>query len=501
MECFGSWFIWFPLTISLLYLLRLAMEKLSYGGKLPPGPTPLPILGNLFELGDMPHRSLARLTETYGPVMSLKLGQVTTIVISSPGAAKEVLQLQDKFLSARHVPDAVRALGFSEMSVPWLPPSQEWKHLRTIIRTHLVAADRLDAYQGLRQRKVQELVEHLRKQIGQAVEIRHVAICTIMNEISSSLLSVDLVNFNSDTAHEFKNLVTELMEIVGKPNLSDFFPMFRWIDPQGYRRKATAHLSKLFKIFDEIINKRLQAITQEVKLPDSRHDFLDALLQLHMQEDFKLDRRTIKSILADVFLAGTDTCTTLVEWSMAELLRNPSVMAKAHAELTTVIGPQKQMEESDIARLPYLQAVVKETLRIHPPGPFLLPRKAEKSVVIGGYPVPRNSRVMVNVWAIGHDNTVWEDPESFMPERFLTSEVDFRGRHFEFIPFGSGRRICPGMSLAHQTVHLMLGSLIHSFKWKLPDGLNLSHVELKEKLGVTVALAVPLRAIPLPDAC
>lgn len=173
-------------------------------------------------------------------------------------------------------------------------------------------------------------------------------------------------------------------------------------------------------------------------------------------------------------------------------------MAKAHAELKTVIGPQKQMEESDIARLPYLRAVVKETLRIHPPAPFLLPHKAEKTVVVGGYTVPRNSRVIVNVWAIGHDKAVWDDPESFVPERFLNSEVDFRGRHFELIPFGSGRRICPAMSLAHRMFHLMLGSLIHSFQWKLPDGVKPSDIELKERFGTTVALAVPLHAIPLP---
>lgn len=179
------------------------------------------------------------------------------------------------------------------------------------------------------------------------------------------------------------------------------------------------------------------------------------------------------------------------------MLRNPSVMAKARAELKTAVGSGRQMEEADTARLPYLRAVVKETMRIHPPGPFLLPHKAEESVEVCGYVFPNDSKIMVNVWAIGRDENVWEDPESFRPERFLNGEVDFKGQHFELIPFGSGRRICPGLPLAYRIVHLMLGSLINSFEWKLPVGMEPSGVDLTERFGVTVTMAVPLPAIPM----
>lgn len=183
---------------------------------------------------------------------------------------------------------------------------------------------------------------------------------------------------------------------------------------------------------------------------------------------------------------------------MAELLRHPSIMAKARAELAEVVGRGKEVQESDINRLPFLQAVVKEIFRLHPPAPLLLPHKAENDVELSGYTVPKHSKVLVNVWAISRDAGLWEDPEMFMPERFLDSEIDFRGRYFELIPFGSGRRMCPGLLLAHRMVHLMLASLINSFEWRLPDGMRPEELDMSEKFGVNLALAIPLQAIPVP---
>ncbi|GLT62529.1 hypothetical protein SLA2020_351610 [Shorea laevis] len=155
------------------------------------------------------------------------------------------------------------------------------------------------------------------------------------------------------------------------------------------------------------------------------------------------------------------------------------------------------MEESDIARLPYLQAVVKETLRLHVV-PFLLPRKAEADVEINGYIIPKDAQVLVNAWAIGRDPNLWENANSFMPERFLGSEIDFKGRNFELIPFGGGRRICPGLPLAIRMLHLMLGSLVHTFDWKLEDGVKREDMNMDDKFGLTLQIAHPLRAVPIP---
>ena len=183
---------------------------------------------------------------------------------------------------------------------------------------------------------------------------------------------------------------------------------------------------------------------------------------------------------------------------MAELMHNPEVLSKAQLELNEVIGKGNPVEESDIARLPYLQAIIKETFRMHPAGPLLVPRKAESDVEIEGLTVPKGAQVLVNAWAIGRDPSIWDDPNSFKPERFLGSEIDVRGRNFELLPFGSGRRICPGLPLAMRMLHLMLGSIIHFFDWKLEDGVTPQSMSMDDKCGLALEMAKPLRAIPIP---
>ncbi|KAL2552126.1 Cytochrome [Forsythia ovata] len=182
---------------------------------------------------------------------------------------------------------------------------------------------------------------------------------------------------------------------------------------------------------------------------------------------------------------------------MAETLRNPETMKKAKAELAEVIGKGKVLEEADISRLPYLRCMVKEILRIHPSVP-LIPRRVEQEVEVSGYTVPTNSQVLVNAWAIGRDPTLWEKPLEFKPERFMESEMDVRGRDFELIPFGAGRRICPGLPLAIRIVPVILGSLLNSFDWKLEGGIAPKVLDMEEKFGITLQKAHPLRAVPTP---
>ena len=196
-------------------------------------------------------------------------------------------------------------------------------------------------------------------------------------------------------------------------------------------------------------------------------------------------------------MAGADTTSTTVEWAMAELLRSPDKFAKARAELKEIIGQEEAVQESDISRLPYLQAVIKETFRLHPAAPLLVPHKANEDVEINGYIVPKNTQVLINAWASGRDPTTWSDPEIFEPERFLDRDIDARGQHFELIPFGAGRRICPGLPLGYRMVHLMLASFIYNIDWKLEDGMKPEDLDMEEKFGLTVQKAWPLKAIPV----
>ena len=202
-------------------------------------------------------------------------------------------------------------------------------------------------------------------------------------------------------------------------------------------------------------------------------------------------------MLQDLFVAGTDTTSSALEWAMAELLHNPEKLLKARVELLQTIGKDKQVKESDITRLPFVQAVVKETFRLHPVVPFLIPHRVEEDTDIDGLTVPKNAQVLVNAWAIGRDPNIWENPNSFVPERFLELDMDVKGQNFELIPFGAGRRICPGLPLATRMVHLMLASLIHSCDWKLEDGMTPENMNMEDRFGITLQKAQPLKAIPI----
>jgi flavonoid 3',5'-hydroxylase len=204
--------------------------------------------------------------------------------------------------------------------------------------------------------------------------------------------------------------------------------------------------------------------------------------------------------MQDMFTAGTDTSSIIVEWAMAEMMKNPSIMARAKEELDRVVGRGRRLEETDIADLPYLQAVCKEAMRLHPSTPLSLPHFSFEECEVDGYHVPAGTRLLVNIWAIGRDPDAWEDPLEFRPERFLPGRpavnVDPMGNCFELIPFGAGRRICAGKLAGMVFVQYFLGTLVHAFEWRLPDGEE--KVDMAETFGLALPKAMPLRAVVTP---
>ncbi|TVU31190.1 hypothetical protein EJB05_22868 [Eragrostis curvula] len=487
------WLPWLTVSLLAIYFLDLLLHARH---NLPPGPRPLPIIGSLHLLGNQPHRSLAHLAKTHGPLMSLSLGTVTTVVVSSPEVAREFLQNNDAVFATRSVPNAL--INHAKNSVVWLPNSPRWRTLRKILGTELFAPHRLDALQHLRREKVQELVDHVGRLAdeGSPVKVGLVVFTTMLNLLSGTIFSRDLTALNDHQSKEFHEVVLQMMEAAGSPNLSDFFPVFAAADFQGRRRLMEKLFARLHQVFDKELEQRLH--NREAEQMTQKNDFLDLLLNATVGDNgaVVLDRDTLRSTFSDLFAAGSDTSSNTVEWAMVELLQNPFAMAKACDELRRVVGLRRNIEEADICKLPYLQAVIKETFRLHPPAPLLLPRQAENTTKIMGYTIPKGSRVLINIWAMGRDANIWAEPEKFMPERFLEKNFDFKNGHFELIPFGAGRRICPGMPLAIRMVHLVLGSLLNQFKWKLPDEVERNGVDMTEKFGVTIVKAVPLCAIP-----
>jgi flavonoid 3'-monooxygenase len=210
----------------------------------------------------------------------------------------------------------------------------------------------------------------------------------------------------------------------------------------------------------------------------------------------------VYQILQNLYTAGTDTTSSTVEWAMAELIRHPDILKRAQEELDSVVGRNRLVMEQDLPNLPMFQAIIKEVFRLHPSTPLSLPRMADNECEINGCHIPKNATVLVNVWAIARDPTVWKDPLRFDPGRFLPggshAHVDVKGNDFELIPFGAGRRICPGMGLGLRMVQIMTAALIHSFDWGLPDGQTLDKLDMEEAFGVTLQRSVPLVACPVP---
>nr|GEZ42105.1 7-ethoxycoumarin O-deethylase-like [Tanacetum cinerariifolium] len=466
-------------------LLRTIFSIFGIGepNNLPPGPTPLPVIGNLHLLNDQPHQSLAKLAKTHGPIMYLQLGRISSDV------AKEVLQKQDLAFSTRHHPDALHAHNHAINSVVWMPVSTQWRTLRKILNSNMFSSSSLDSKQHLRNQKVHELVVYCEKasKSNNFVDIGRAAFRTSLNLISNTIFSKDLVDPYDDSGKEFKELVGIKLVEAGKPNLVDYFPVLRKMDPLGIKSRMTCH----FEIFEELIKERL--VMKKLK----QDDVLDVFLKASEENPDEINRSHIKSMFLDLFVGGTDTTSNTVERAMAEVLRKPYIMTKVKEELEKVIGEGKIVEEKDLPKLPYLKCIVKETLRIHPPFPLLIPRKVDKQVKLNSYTVPKGTQVLINVWAIGRDPNIWEDSLDFKPEIFMNSGIDVQGQHFELIPFGAGRRICSGLPLAMRMIPMMLGSLLNMFDWNIDDESS-EDLDMTERFGISLQKATPLRIVPKP---
>ncbi|XP_027085157.2 cytochrome P450 76T24-like [Coffea arabica] len=465
--------------------------------KLPPGPYPLPVIGNLLQISGLLHRSVTKLSQTYGPLMSLKIGSARMIVVSSPEIAKEMFQKNDLELSGRSIRDAARALDRHKLSIAWLPPQSHWRNLRKLCKEHIFSSERLNASQGLRQEKVQQLCNYVHQHClkGQAINICEAAFSTSLDLMWNTFFSVDFAKShsisNSTSSEEMKELVWNTIKISTCANLVDFFPILKAIDPQGVRRRAKVYFGKLLDIIDGVIRQRSQERDTSITYL-RKNDFLEALLDLNQQNEYV----DMKHLIVDLLAGATETSAVTVEWTMAELLRNPDKKSKARDEIMKVVGQNDLVQESDISNLPYLQSVIKETLRLRSTAPFII-RQAQSDIKINGYVVPKNADVLVNSWGMGRDPSLWSDPTSFVPERFMNSEIDVKGQHFELLAFGTGRRICPGLPLADRIVPVMVASLLHKFEWKLEEGIKPEELDMTEELGGTLHKAVPLKAIAL----
>eukprot|EP00253_Pinus_taeda_P003173 PITA_03173 len=482
------------LAAGLICLLKLRSRKRP---PLPPGPSGWPLIGSLPLLGEKPHRSLSQLSKQYGPIMYLKLGTSDTVVVSSPKMAEACLKTNDLNFSSRPGNSASKYMGYDCRGLVMVPYGPYWRMLRKVCNVHLFASKVLDDSQSVRETEVGMLIKTIRhhERQGKAVNLGELLnICTA-NVLGQMMLSRRVFDSQGSMACEFRGMVVEQMELTGKFIVGDLVPSLAWMDPQGVRRK----MKKLHKRMDNLLSRMIKE-HQMASRSGGRADFLSVLLALRNNADGeggKLTEIDIKALLLTLFAAGMDTSSSTVEWAMAELIRHPEMMRRCQEELDSVVnGERRMLKELDLQNLPYLQAVIKETLRLHPSVPLLVPRMSAEACEVEGYYIPKNCRLLVNAWAMQRDSAVWERPLEFDPDRFVGSTVDVRGNDFEVIPFGAGRRVCAGMNMGMRMMQLILASLLHSFTLSLPDGQLPEKLDMAEACSLTLHKAVPLLVVP-----
>ncbi|KAL3531081.1 hypothetical protein ACH5RR_010403 [Cinchona calisaya] len=501
------------LVLLLLYKQRrVAIRNPDDKGlKSPPEPAGAwPFVGHLPQLSS--HNTLARtlgaLADKYGPVFAIRVGMIRILVINNSETVKECFTTNDIVFASRPNSNAGIYLGYNYAAFGFAPYGPFWRQMRKLVLLEVLSNRRLENLRHVRvseiEMSIKELFSVINDNRGTKVVIsdwlEQLTLNMIVRTIAGNRYSDTEVGTKIDSGY-FKKVVKEFMYVTGKLDLSDVIPiqLLRWLDIQGHIKS----MKRLFKELDAImqiwIDEHIGRRNMKSKPAGDERDFIDVMLSVIEDEfTFGHSKETlIKATIMNLILAGSDTTSVHLTWILALLLNNRHVMKQAQEEIRQNVGEERWVEESDIKNLLYLQAIVKETLRLYPPGPLSVPHEAREDCQVSGYHIRKGTRLFVNVWKLHRDPTIWSEPDKFLPERFMTShaEVDVSGQHFEFTPFGSGRRSCPGITFAMHVTHLTLARLLQGFDFSTPSNLP---VDMTEGQGMTLPKVNPLEVLIVP---
>ncbi|XP_039141457.1 cytochrome P450 84A1-like [Dioscorea cayenensis subsp. rotundata] len=486
----------------LLYIIKTRFQTLP----LPPGPKGYPIIGNILMNNHLTHRGLMQLSLNYGGLLHLRLGFLHTIAISTPQMAQQVLQHQDLLFSNRPATLAIKYLTYNRADMAFAHYGPFWRQMRKLCVVNLFSRHRAESWSSVRE-EIDKTIQTIFVSFSHHRCVNHGE--TVFNLTKNITFRAAFGSQSHEEQDKFIEILQEFSKLFGAFNVGDFIPWLGWLDLQGLNKRLVRARVSLDKFIDRIIDehmKKPKAIDAvDADMVDVMLAFLDDDESKLMKDDdelkasLKLTRDNIKAIIMDVMFGGTETVASAIEWAMAELLHSPGEMAIVQAELASVVGLHRQVLDSDLDHLRHLKRAIKETLRLHPPIPLLL-HETSQPTQLSGFFIPSKSRVMINAFAIGRDPSSWKDPNSFRPSRFApggdAEGIDFKGNFFELIPFGSGRRSCPGMQLGLYGLELAVAQLLHCFTWELPDGMRPEELDMEDVFGLTAPKAVRLCAVP-----
>lgn len=499
------------LAIISIILATICAKGNKKNGKMPPEVAgSWPVIGHLHLLGgrnQLLHKTLGGMADEYGSIFSIRLGIHPTIVVSDWEVVKECFTANDRVFSTRPKSLALKIMGYNQTMFGFAPYGRYWRDIRKLVMVELLSNHRLELLKHVRNSEtsllMKDFYEKSSRNGGQVVvemkqRLSDMAMNIIVRMISGKrYFSADAKG--NQEAKRCQEALGNFFYLVGLNLASDAVPLFSWLDlVKGYTGKMKRTARELDCVLGSWVDEH-RRIRLNRSISDEEKDFIHVMLSIMDDSNVSVDEAdtTVKSSCLSLLSGGSDTTTIALIWALALLLNNRNMLKKAQCELDTHVGKHRQVAETDIKNLVYLQAIVKETFRLHPPGPLSAPREAMEDCTVAGFHIPAGTRLVVNLWKLHRDPNIWANPLEFQPERFLKehANLDARGQDFEYVPFGSGRRMCPGISFALQVLHLTLARLLHGFEMgRVSDAL----IDMSEGPGITIPKETPLEVILCP---
>nr|AKJ23355.1 CYP71AJ25 [Thapsia garganica] len=497
LEQYHLYVYFFSLISATIFLYKWLTLRKTALKNLPPSPPTFPIIGNLHQIGPDPHISLRALAEKFGPLMLLKFGSVPVLVVSSADAAREILKTHDLVFSDRPISSVANRLFYNGRDVAFALYSEYWRQVKSMCVTQLLSSRRVHSFHNVREEEVALLIRNIEYPPSKIVNLSDLLAELTQNVVCRVALGRKYES--GDKGNSYKILLGEIMELLGySRSMGDFFPLLGWVDwLNGLKAKVEKAANEVDTFLEGVLRDHPSTVASNNGYANK--DFVSILLEIQNTDaGSSMDKDCIKALIWDMFGAGTDTTSTTLEWTIAALIKSPDVMVKLQKEVREIGRGKSNISEDDLVKMNYLKAVIKESMRLYFTAPLIVPREARQDVKVMGYDIRKGTQVLINAWAIARDPSLWENPEKFQPERFLNSPIDYKGLHYEYLPFGGGRRGCPGIQFAMAVNELAVANVVHKFDFELPNGETREDLDMTGVTGITLRRKSPLLVIATP---
>ncbi|CAN1273731.1 Cytochrome P450 82A3 [Linum perenne] len=475
-----------------------------------------PIIGHLHLLGGPrpPHIVLGQMADKFGPIFTIRMGVHPAVVVSNWEMAKECLTTHDRVFADRPATIAMDLLGYQRSMVGFSPYGPYWRKIRKIATLELLSSHRLQLLRHVREAEVnvaiKELYGYWCSNERNGVNVQNGSVLVEMTswfgEITLNVIlkmivgkSVGYLTGGEDGVR-LMGLFKDFFELSGRFVVADGLPYLRWLDVGGFEKAMKKTAEEMDDVVGVWLKEHKNKRDSAGGVKSEEEDFMDVILKV-LDEEGSIEGRdtdTInKATCLALTLAASDTTTVTMTWLLALLINHPDVLRKAQLEIDNNVGKQRQVQESDLHNLIYLKAIVNETLRLYPAGPLSIPHQSMEDCSVAGHMIKEGTRLIVNISKIQRDPKIWPNPDEFQPDRFLTThkDIDVKGQNFELIPFGSGRRMCPGLNFALQVMYLTMATLLHGFDFSRATS---EPVDMRESIGLTNPRASPLEVVLNP---